>query len=194
MSGRTFAFGEVESGDEAIAPVVEGETACNGDGDGSGDNGDMDVDGTTSGGNIDSIQVEVARLAGESQRMCYSRRKRIKYSPVSSKPPIHPTDCPYGPVRWRRRRGRIKFIPTKVSQSQKDEMTYLGCTEIAQPPANDSERLFRVIGPCHQCDRIEIASVKVKIECISANQTQEVKTTHQIRTSVAQPCRNAPDH
>ena len=72
VSGQTFAFGEVESGDEAIVPVVEGETACNGDGDSSGDDGDVDMDSTTSGSNVDSIRVEVAQLAGESQHVCYS--------------------------------------------------------------------------------------------------------------------------
>ena len=74
-SGRTFAFGEVESGDEVIAPVVEGEMACDGNGDSSGDNGNVDVDSTTSGSNINLIQVKVAWLAGESQHVCYSRRK-----------------------------------------------------------------------------------------------------------------------
>ena len=36
-------------------PVVEGETACDGDGDSSSGDSNMDVDGTTSGGNIDLI-------------------------------------------------------------------------------------------------------------------------------------------
>ena len=38
--GRTLAFGEVESGDEAIAPSVEGERACDGNGDQNSDDGD----------------------------------------------------------------------------------------------------------------------------------------------------------
>ena len=48
---RRIVFGRPESRDEAIEPSVEGERA--GDGDGDGDVGD--VDGTTSGGDSDSI-------------------------------------------------------------------------------------------------------------------------------------------
>ena len=67
--GRTFEFGQAESGVEAIAPIVEGETvegAGNGDGDRDGDDGS--VDGTTSG-DVDSKRVEVALLTGDSQHM-----------------------------------------------------------------------------------------------------------------------------
>jgi len=49
---RNIVFGQVESGVEAIAPIVEGERAGDGDGSGYGDDGD--VDDTTSGGDIDS--------------------------------------------------------------------------------------------------------------------------------------------
>ena len=49
--GQTLVFGDVESGDKAIAPSIEGETARDGDGDGDGDNGD--VDGATSSGDVD---------------------------------------------------------------------------------------------------------------------------------------------
>ena len=38
--GRMFEFGQVEGRDEAIAPSVEGERACDGDGDRNGDDGD----------------------------------------------------------------------------------------------------------------------------------------------------------
>ena len=75
---RTFAFGEAESGDEAIAPDIEGETAegnGNGDGDRYGDNGDSD--GITSGGSIDSIRVNVALLAVESQYMRQDQRMQM---------------------------------------------------------------------------------------------------------------------
>jgi len=99
-ASRNFVFGQVESGDEAIAPNVEGERAGNGDGNGDGDNGDVgDVDGTTSGGDSDSIRVEAALLAGESQRVRYSRRTRTGNLPVSSRPPIQPARRPYGLVR-----------------------------------------------------------------------------------------------
>ena len=70
---RRIVFGRPESGDEAIEPSVEGERAGDGDSDGYGDDGDVgDVDGTTSGGDSDLIQVEAALLAGESQR-CESK-------------------------------------------------------------------------------------------------------------------------
>ena len=69
-ANRTFAFGEVESRDEAIAPSVESERAGDGDGDGYGDDGgDGDVGDTTSGGGVDSKRVETALLAGRSQYM-----------------------------------------------------------------------------------------------------------------------------
>jgi len=71
-ANRNIVFGRPDSGDEAIAPSVEGERA--GEGDGGGYGGDGDVGDTTSGGNSDSIRVEAALLAGESQRVRYSRR------------------------------------------------------------------------------------------------------------------------
>ena len=50
--------------------------ACDGGGDRSGgacgNGGDGNVDSTTSGSDTDSIRVEAAQLAGESQRACYS--------------------------------------------------------------------------------------------------------------------------
>ena len=51
-TSRNFVFGRVESGDEAIAPSVEGGKAGAGDGDRNGDDGD--VDDMTSGSNVDS--------------------------------------------------------------------------------------------------------------------------------------------
>ena len=51
--------------------------ACDGGSDQS--RGDGDVDGTTSSGNTDSIRVEAAQLAGESQR-ALSRTKHVWYS------------------------------------------------------------------------------------------------------------------
>ena len=83
-TSRIFAFGEVESGDEAIAPNVKGEKAGDGDGDpNGGDGGDGDADGTTSGSSIDSSRVKTVRLARESQHMRYSRRIQEGNSPVS---------------------------------------------------------------------------------------------------------------
>ncbi|KIM55812.1 hypothetical protein SCLCIDRAFT_30073 [Scleroderma citrinum Foug A] len=71
--GQTFEFGQVEGGDEAIAPRNVEETAEDGNGnqngDGGDDGGDGSVDGTTSGGGVHSTQVKTALLTTESQHM-----------------------------------------------------------------------------------------------------------------------------
>ena len=142
--GRMLAFGEVESGDEVIVPRdVEGERAGIGIGDRDGDG---DGDGTMNGGSVDSTRVNEALLAVKSQYTRYNRRVQDNDLPVSSGPPIHPTECPNGLVTRRRRRGRIKFIPIKVNTAQKDETTYCGRTSAAQPPVIDLKRAYRVIG------------------------------------------------
>jgi len=64
-TSRIFVFGQPESGDEAIAPSVEGERA-----------GDGDANGTTSGGDANSTQVEAALLAAEGQHTHYIQRSR----------------------------------------------------------------------------------------------------------------------
>ena len=103
--GRTLAFGEVESGDEVIAPSVEGERACDGNGDQNGndgdDGGDGDKGGTMSGGGMDSMRVKAALLAAENQYMCQNRGTRSDGLPMSSMPPIHHAECPYGGIRPR---------------------------------------------------------------------------------------------
>ena len=143
--GRTLAFGEVESGDEAIAPSVEGERACDGNGDQNGDDGDDggdgDKGGTMSGSSIHSMRVKEVLLAEESQYMRQSRRKRDGNSPVSSQPPTNPADRPYRGVRRRRRCRRIKTVlPAKVSQAPKVKMAYQICVNVTQPPANTLKR------------------------------------------------------
>ena len=91
-ANQTVAFGQPDSRDEAIVPIVEGERAEDSNGDqnrGAGDDGgDGDMDGTTSSGGVHSKQVNAVLLAVESQRMHYSRRKQTENLPVSSKPPI----------------------------------------------------------------------------------------------------------
>ena len=66
--GRAFEFGEVKSAGKAIAPIVEGERAGDGDGGRNGGDGDDeqdgDRDGTTSGGSVDLTRVNEALLAG----------------------------------------------------------------------------------------------------------------------------------
>ena len=69
-------------------------------------------------------------------------------------------------------------------------MAYLGCTGIVQPRWNDPKRCLRVIGPCRRPNRMEIEPRRLKIERISDKKQQDVKTTHQICTSIAQPRRN----
>ena len=86
---RRIVFGQVESRDMVIALSVEGERAVKGDGDrDSDDRGVGNVDGTTSGGDVDSKRVEAALLAGDSQRMHQNRRTRNSNLPMSSVPPI----------------------------------------------------------------------------------------------------------
>ena len=80
VPSRTFAFGQVEGAEEAIAPNVErageviapnvGERA----GDSGGDRDGGDVDGTTSGDTIDSTRAEGTWLAEKSQHMRQSQR------------------------------------------------------------------------------------------------------------------------
>ena len=54
---------------EAMVPSVKVKGV---DGDGRWNGGDIDVDGTTSSGSIDSLRVTAALLAGESQHVRYS--------------------------------------------------------------------------------------------------------------------------
>ena len=81
VPSRTFAFGQVEGAEEAIALNVErageaiapnvGERA----GDGGGDRDGGDEGSTTSSGSIDSVQVNSALLAVKSQYMHQNQRK-----------------------------------------------------------------------------------------------------------------------
>jgi len=94
-NGR-IVFGRVESACvervEAFAPSVEGERA--GDVVGDGDNGDDGgVNGTTSGGDTDSLRVEAALLAAESQyTRCNPRSQRNDFTSVVKA--THPTRGP----------------------------------------------------------------------------------------------------
>ena len=104
--GRTFAFGEVESRGEAIAPGSEGETAQRaGDGDGDRDSKDDGKEGTTSGGDVDSTRVEAALLAGRSQHVQQSQRMQNGDSPVLPRPSTSHADCLNGLVIPHRRCG-----------------------------------------------------------------------------------------
>ena len=188
-ANQMFAFGEVEGGDEAIAPSVECEGAGDGDGDRNGDD-----NGTMSGGSIDSNRVNATLLAVESQHLRWSRRKQNGHLPVLSWPPIQLVEHLYGAVKRYHRHGRVKFKAVKVNQAEEVEMAYLEPTYIAQPPWNDSKHLQRVIGPCRRCDWIKIESVKVRIERLNDKKTQELEMTHLGQARLAQPLLNASKH
>ena len=214
------------------------------DGGGNQDGGDVDGDGMASSGNTDSMRVDGVQLAGEAGQHEKPNDKMKRDVPVSSRPPICPTDRPYGPVRCRRQRGRIKFEAVSVSVAQEHETAYMGRMGIAQQSTNESKRSYGVIGPWRRhisikiepvkasqpqevktaywictctaqpprndpkwsCrviglvrwrrrhDHIKIEPVKVKIECISVNQAQEVKNTYQIHARTVQPLGNPPEH
>ena len=181
-ASRKVVFGRVEREDKAIAPSVEGEVAGNGggnrnNGDGDGDD-DGDGDGTMSGGSIDSIRVNTALLAAESQYTHQNRSTRDQDLPVSSRPPIHHAERPYGHIRRRRRRGRIKFEAIKVSQAPEVETTYQRRPSTVLPPRKDSKRAYGVNRPRRRRGRIKIEPGKLKIECLDDKTAQKGETTY----------------
>ena len=122
--------------------------------------------------------------------MCWSQRKRTKYSPVSSGPPTKRSEHLYRPVKHLRRRGRIKVKPRNISQMRKVEKTYLQRIRITQPRRNNSNRAYGVIGPRHRRDQIKIKSVNFKIECLNDKTAREDGKTHLERIRTAQPPAN----
>ena len=187
-----FVFRQVEDADQAIALNLEraGEAIAPNVGKRAGD-GDGDVDGTTSGGGIHSMRVKAALLAIGSQHLCQTRRSRNNL-PMSSRSPICYAERPFGTVRHRRRRGRLKVEAIKVSQTAKVEMTYLGCTGVVQPCRNISKSCCGAVGPWRRHGRIEIEPAKLKIERVNDKSAQEVKMTYRICARAAQPPVNAP--
>ena len=96
---QNFIFGRFEGRDELIAANVEGERVGNGVG--NHDEWSSDMDGITSSGSADLKQVKAALLAANSQHTHYRSRAQGNSSPVLSKPPTDPTECPYGRIRCR---------------------------------------------------------------------------------------------
>ena len=193
---QTFAFGQLESGDKAIAPDVGSERAEDGNGNRNGNgNGnrygdDGDGDDTTSGSSIDSNRVNAALLAEESQHMRQTRGTGDKDLPVSSRPPIRLTEHPYGLVRCSRQHGRIKIEAIKVSQTQEHEMTHLGCACATQTCENPSKGCLKGHRLRRQHSRIKIAPVMVKIECLNDKTAREDGKTHLERIRTMQPPAN----
>ena len=188
---RTFAFGEAESGDEVIAPDIEGKTAegnSDGDGDQYGDDGDGD--GITSSGSVDSIRVNAALLAVESQYMRQDRRTRNGNLPMLSRPPIRHLNRPYRLVMHLHRCGRLKIESINVSIAQGGETAYLEHARVAQPPANISKRCYGVIGPKRQHDRMKIEPARLKIKRLNDKKQQNGEITYLGRTEIAQPPAN----
>ena len=152
------------------------------------------MDGTTSGGGVHLKRVETALLAAKSQHVRYSRRRRNGNSPVSSIPPIRPADRPYRPIRWRRRRGRLKIESIKVSQTRKGEMTYRGRASAAQPPVIDSKHAYRVIGLRRRHGRMKIETGKLKIERVNDKKAQREEMTYLELVHSTQPRGNSSKH
>jgi len=151
-ASRRITFGQAESGDEAIVPSVKSERAGEWNGGDGRQNGDIgDVDGTTSGGDIDSKRVEAALLAVGSQHMCQSRRTQNNDLPMSSWPPIQHAERPYGLVRRQRRRGRLKIKRINISQTPEVETTYLGRAHTTQPPGNIPNQAYGIVRPRRRC-------------------------------------------
>jgi len=144
-----------------IAPSLEGERAGDGN---RGDGDDGDANGTTSGGDADSMRVEAALLAAKSQYMRYRPRSRRNDLPTSSGPPIQPERCPYGLARCRPRRGRLeieRINGDQVSKAQKVETTHLAHAYATQPPENDPNQAYGVVRPRRRRGRIKIEPINV---------------------------------
>ena len=180
--GRTLAFGEVESGrDKAIVPSLEGERAGNGNGgqrEGDGDES-SDGDGMASSGNVNSSQVDGVRLAAEAGQH-EGPNAEMKNVPVSPRTPTDRPERPYGDVRHRRQRGRIKVETINVSQTLEVEKTYLKRAQAAQPHGNDPICAYGVIGP--RCRR-----GCIKTESAKVSQTEKVEMTYLGCMGIAQP-------
>ena len=121
---RKFVFGrfvEVLGSLEDVEASVEVEMAGSKD-----EECDGDVDGTVSGGNIDSNRVEAARLAAKSQQTRNNAKTQRNDLPVSPGQPANPQMPCHGLPRTNRRRRTITFEPRNISQTRKVKITYLG--------------------------------------------------------------------
>ena len=106
---------------------------------------------------------------------------------MSSELPTSPAEHPNGLGKCQQQRGRIKFVPAKVSQMLKVETTYLGCANAAQPCGNKSKHSYRVIGPSRRHDQIKIKPAKLKIEHLNDKRGQNGERTYLGCMHIAQP-------
>ena len=138
---------------------------------------------------IKSINVSIAR-GGET---AYLEHARV------AQPPTNVLKRCYGVIGPKCQCDRMKIEPARLKieclndkMQQNGEITYLGHTEIVQPPTNDAKHLNKAVGPRPQRDWMKIEPVKVKIKCINVNQTLEVEKTYLGRANTTQPPANAP--
>ena len=111
---------------------------------------------------------------------------------MSPMPPVYHAECPYGLVRRRCRRGRLKFVPKKVSQTAKVEMTYWIRAQGTKPCGYPSKRCHGAHRPRRRRDRIKIIPVTFKIKRMSDKIAQEDESTYHRRAHIAQLPANDP--
>ncbi|KIM60004.1 hypothetical protein SCLCIDRAFT_1217263 [Scleroderma citrinum Foug A] len=97
----------------------------------------------TSGGSVNSVQVEAAQLA------------------VSSGPPTYCAECPNGLIKRHCRRDHIKTEPTKINSAQNGKTAHLGCTHAAQPCRNPPKHSYGVVEPKRRRHRIKFEPTNV---------------------------------
>jgi len=109
-------------------------------------------------------------------------QKSQENSPMSSRPSIQPKSCPYGLVRRRRRRGRLKIERINISQMPRVKMTHLDHACAMQPPRNAPNHAYGIYRPRCRCGRIKLAPRNV-------SRTRNGRNTHLKRDNVMRPNR-----
>ena len=101
-------------------------------------------------------QRRCGRIKVEPRNISQTRKveKTYRIRASTAQPPGHDSRRAFGVIGPRRRCGRLKIESVKVKiervsdkTAQEVELTHLERTCAAQPPANDSKRLNKVIGP-----------------------------------------------
>ncbi|KAI6003343.1 hypothetical protein EDC04DRAFT_2972201 [Pisolithus marmoratus] len=125
---------------------VEGETAG---GDGKRSSGDA-VDGTTSSGDIDPMQVEVAMLAGDSQIACCEQNMGNDL-PELPDPSMNCQKHSCALIRPKRQRGRIKPEARNVSTARKVENACQGHGNATRSTLRNREGIGTCLVPTYKC-------------------------------------------